>query len=455
MGRHSHRQILVFAFITYTILTLTTDIFDHSHPKKNIFKLEKLILREGEEIQLVAFQQRKTRIKEVCTAWGAYSTKAKFLRSGQKHTGDKLKDEIIRDKTDLSQSQLERIWQLNKRSTFHQMFVDQEHSLTWCKVPKAASTSWLHALLEVAGVQDVASKDMAGKHALLREKYPLLATALLKRIMPTTLKFMVVRHPFERVLSAYRDKLEDYERDIKDRGGYYYAIYGKRIVKAYRKFTSDDENHTYSLRKEPTFREFVHYLLDTDVEEYDEHWRPVSLLCTPCHIRYDIIAKMETLSKDADFILYHRGLSSAVHMEWSHKTDQTKKTSDVAKTYFSQLTSNEVKQLYYKYIIDFLMFEYELEPYLKLTSTVSVKHSVSVDEDEKNDYYQEEEEEEEEDENDLNEEEGNDLEEENDDVEKTDANGNEYENEPENEYENQAAQETVDTLDNRAAGNGM
>ncbi|XP_069951080.1 carbohydrate sulfotransferase 13 isoform X2 [Cherax quadricarinatus] len=413
MGRHSHRQILVFAFITYTILTLTTDIFDHSHPKKNIFKLEKLILREGEEIQLVAFQQRKTRIKEVCTAWGAYSTKAKFLRSGQKHTGDKLKDEIIRDKTDLSQSQLERIWQLNKRSTFHQMFVDQEHSLTWCKVPKAASTSWLHALLEV------------------------------------------VRHPFERVLSAYRDKLEDYERDIKDRGGYYYAIYGKRIVKAYRKFTSDDENHTYSLRKEPTFREFVHYLLDTDVEEYDEHWRPVSLLCTPCHIRYDIIAKMETLSKDADFILYHRGLSSAVHMEWSHKTDQTKKTSDVAKTYFSQLTSNEVKQLYYKYIIDFLMFEYELEPYLKLTSTVSVKHSVSVDEDEKNDYYQEEEEEEEEDENDLNEEEGNDLEEENDDVEKTDANGNEYENEPENEYENQAAQETVDTLDNRAAGNGM
>lgn len=44
---------------------------------------------------------------------------------------------------------------------------------------------------QLGGVQDIASKDMAGKHALLREKYPLLATALLKRLMPTTMKFMV------------------------------------------------------------------------------------------------------------------------------------------------------------------------------------------------------------------------------------------------------------------------
>ncbi|XP_069180830.1 carbohydrate sulfotransferase 11 isoform X2 [Procambarus clarkii] len=384
---------------------------------------------------MVAFQQRKTRIKEVCTAWGAYSTKAKFLKTGRTVTGDKIKDEIVRDKTDLSQSQLERLWQLNKRSTFHQMFVDQQHGLTWCKVPKAASTSWLHAFLEIAGVQDISSKDMAGKHALLRERYPLLTTALLKRTIPTTMKFMVVRHPFERVLSAYRDKLEDYKRDLKDRGGYYYAIYGKRIVKAYRKSSSSDD-HSYT-RKEPTFREFIQYLLDTDVEEYDEHWRPISLLCTPCHIRYDIIAKMETLSNDAEFILYHRGLSSAVHMEWSHKTDQTKRTSDVAKTYFSQLTSSEVKQLYYKYIIDFLMFEYELEPYMKLTAS-PINNSLSVDEDEESEYYNEDDNEEEQDEDDVE--------------EVVDAKENEYEN----EYENQAAEETgADTLENGTANNDV
>ncbi|XP_042205527.1 carbohydrate sulfotransferase 11-like [Homarus americanus] len=443
MGRCSQRQMVACALVAYTILALSTDILDFKETKKDVFRIEKLSLRPMEEIQVVEYQQRKARIKEVCAAWGAYSTKAKFLKTAQKFIGNnKIKDEIIRDRPDLSQSQLERLWQLNKRTTFHQMFVDKEHSLTWCKVPKAASTSWLHAFLQVAGVQDIASKDMAGKHALLRDTYPLLATGLLRRIMPATMKFMVVRHPFERVLSAYRDKLENYERDVKDRGGYYYAIYGKRIVKAYRKPSiSEEVNH--NARKEPTFREFIQYLLDSDVEEYDEHWRPIFLLCTPCHIKYDVIAKMETLSQDADFILYHRGLADEVHIEWTHKTDQTKRTSDVAKTYFSQLTSSEVKQLYYKFILDFLLFEYEFEPYMKLAATPTVNSSLSVDEE--SEYYYEDDEEDNE---------YDDYEEEEEEEEDVEETGDTVDGETDNEYESQAVKETAsEKLENEPSDN--
>ena len=53
---------------------------------------------------------------------------------------------------------------------------------------------------------------------------------------------MVVRHPFERILSAYRDKLEDLSRDIEAREGYYYTMYGKHIVAEYRDKT--DKNLT-------------------------------------------------------------------------------------------------------------------------------------------------------------------------------------------------------------------
>ncbi|XP_066971737.1 carbohydrate sulfotransferase 11-like [Macrobrachium rosenbergii] len=428
-GRASQRNVLLSAVTIYVLLALTTDIFENVEPKKDVFKLEKLPLRPSEEIQLVEFQRRKTRVKEVCTAWGAYTTKAKFLKIAQKPSTDtsKADDELTRDRKEFSQSQLERIWQLSKRTTFHQMFVDRAHSLTWCKVPKAASTSWLHAFLELAGVNDVASKDMAGKHALLREKYPLLTNSLLKRIMPTSMKFMVVRHPFERILSAYRDKLENSERDLKDRGGYYYAIYGKRIVKAYRKSSSGSE-FSSNERKEPTFREFIQYLLDTDVEEYDEHWKPIFLLCTPCHIRYDVIAKMETLAKDAEFILYHRGLSGTVNIEWSHKTDQSKKTTDVLKSYYSQLTSSEIKQLYYKYLPDFLMFEYDAEPYLNLMNAPKRNETLTINGGEENDeYYGEEDEEEEEEYYDEEEEEEDENYEENEELDE-DAEENYYEN---------------------------
>ena len=36
----------------------------------------------------------------------------------------------------------------------------------------------------------------------------------------------------------------------------------------------------------------------------------------------------------------------------------------LAKTYFGQLEKEQVKMLYDKYELDFLMFEYEIEPYL-------------------------------------------------------------------------------------------
>ena len=49
----------------------------------------------------------------------------------------------------------------------------------------------------------------------------------LNRNNKTEKTFIVVRHPFERLLSAYRDKLE--RSNV-----YYYKKYGEKIVKTYR-----------------------------------------------------------------------------------------------------------------------------------------------------------------------------------------------------------------------------
>ena len=51
--------------------------------------------------------------------------------------------------------------------------------------------------------------------------------------------------------------------------------------------------------KIPTFSEFVDYLLATEVEEYNEHWLPYYLLCTPCNINYTVIAKTEHIADDS------------------------------------------------------------------------------------------------------------------------------------------------------------
>ena len=114
---------------------------------------------------------------------------------------------------------------------------------------------------------------------------------------------MVVRHPFERLLSAYRDKLEDLSRDIEARDGYYFTMYGKQVQYSTVQYSTvqyyftmygkqivaefrdrGSTNGTEAL--EPSWREFVTYLLNTPATKYDEHWMPMWMLCSPCIIRY-------------------------------------------------------------------------------------------------------------------------------------------------------------------------
>jgi hypothetical protein len=86
-----------------------------------------------------------------------------------------------------------------------------------------------------------------------------------------TLTLLVVRHPFERLLSAYRDKLENRRIGTEHGTAHYYTKYGSHIVAKYR--PGGNKTHTQWLLKpgqylwdpelpkpmgfEPTFKEFV------------------------------------------------------------------------------------------------------------------------------------------------------------------------------------------------------
>ena len=92
--------------------------------------------------------------------------------------------------------------------------VSHDLRVVFCVVGKAACTSWLRVLLQLTGnpaAQYVAATDRHSVHGMFEsylEYIPLRnATLLASSPYKDYFKFMFVREPLERLVSAYRDKM--------------------------------------------------------------------------------------------------------------------------------------------------------------------------------------------------------------------------------------------------------
>ena len=116
-----------------------------------------------------------------------------------------------------------------------------------------------------------------------------------------SLVFTFVRHPFERLVSAYRDKFE-----FAKKYSYVYSLYAGKILGINklkeRLHIKDSKSMSVLHGQRPTFEQFVDYLLGEEVQNYNDHWVPYWLHCHLCEMEYDIIGKMDTWAQDAQFI---------------------------------------------------------------------------------------------------------------------------------------------------------
>jgi len=136
---------------------------------------------------------------------------------------------------------------------------------------------------------------------LARKRFPRPELGELMELLPSALSFLFVRDPFERILSAYRNKLEGNKNT-------FYKALGTKIVHRYRKRSLGGPWP----RCGPTFEEFVRFLIAEHAagKRFDEHWAPVYSFCTPCSVNFTIIGKTETFQRDSEFIIRQAGLES-------------------------------------------------------------------------------------------------------------------------------------------------
>ncbi|XP_035217032.1 carbohydrate sulfotransferase 11-like isoform X2 [Stegodyphus dumicola] len=167
-------------------------------------------------------------------------------------------------------------------------------------------------------------------------------------------KFFFVRHPYERILSAYRNKLEESYVD------YFRTRFGTEIIKKFRVNPSEE-----SLEKghDVRFVEFIQYITSLKVDDwkkaFNEHWRPIFDLCFPCHVNYDFVGKYETLESDAKYILEKTGISKYVQFPDRLQSYKKTPTRNVMQTYYRNISTELHRKLFEIYKEDFTLFEYE------------------------------------------------------------------------------------------------
>ena len=145
--------------------------------------------------------------------------------------------------------------------------------------------------------------------------------------------FSFVRHPFERLVSAYKDM-------VIGNGGMFMKSIG------YLKWFKI--SHSFSDFVDLVIQEYNRSqctsLYKRECLNINEHWRSLSSKCSFCDITYDVVGKMEDFSEDVRYIILKNNLSDKIAIEkldvLRHKSKFD--TKNITQEYISQLKKSQI-----------------------------------------------------------------------------------------------------------------
>ena len=189
--------------------------------------------------------------------------------------------------------------------------------------------------------------------------------------------FAFVRHPFDRLVSAYKDKIEGegsedetFQRlkfKLKDK-------YGSNDFQSFLKNVRETlRNHEKCIKGA--------YVVNSENCYVDEHWRPYYQTCAYCDMTYNFIGRLENYGADMLEVVKRANLTSIIsteeaselHIQFtSHDSSQRGqstgldlslpiKASSRAYQYFAKVDKSLIKELLKLYARDFQLFQYSPE----------------------------------------------------------------------------------------------
>ncbi|XP_042294634.1 carbohydrate sulfotransferase 12 [Sceloporus undulatus] len=249
------------------------------------------------------------------------------------------------------------------------LIVDDRHGVIYCYVPKVACTNWKRVMIVLSeslmdqGIPYADPLDIPREHVhntsthftfnKFWRRYGKFSRHLMKIKLKKYTKFLFVRDPFVRLISAFRSKFELENEE-------FYRRFAVPMLKLYSNYTSlpTSVSQAFESGLRVSFSDFIQYLLDPRTEKmapFNEHWRQVYRLCHPCQIEYDFVGKLETLDEDAAHLLQ---LLKVDHLLRFPPSYRNRTASSWEEDWFAKIPLAWRQQLYKLYEADFVLFGY-------------------------------------------------------------------------------------------------
>ncbi|NXC79247.1 CHST9 sulfotransferase, partial [Cercotrichas coryphoeus] len=232
----------------------------------------------------------------------------------------------------------------------NQLFVEHKHKFIYCEVPKVGCSNWKRTIFLLQSDFNAEASDIGHDnihHTSLIKRLVSYPPALQKEFLSNYTKVMFTRHPLERLVSAYRDKLLHSEP-------FYSTTIANEIRAMFRKNKDSSEK--------VSFQEFVSFIIAKPPHTLDIHWKPMFLLCDPCNIHYDIMGKYETLGLDSEHVLNVIGAPENLEYPSLKRYSSEKRTDgDITLEYLRHLTSEQIEKIKKLYEMDFFLFNYTMK----------------------------------------------------------------------------------------------
>lgn len=222
----------------------------------------------------------------------------------------------------------------------------EKQNFVYVYVPKVACTNWKGILRHLMGHENYLDPVLAHDKAnggLIYLNNRNDSQAILTN--PDIQKFSFIRNPYTRVLSAYRNKIEPFNKGDSEPGD---RNFWHQIFSLIRDETNSEDVN---------FLCFLTWLKHSDsFHAKNEHWMPQHQILNPQSTKYDFIGRFENIGADSAKLL------KLMNCDLSFPTQKDVKFPGTfagkhMETYYDAPTRELVQELYAD---DFHFFDYKL-----------------------------------------------------------------------------------------------